>query len=391
MKKFLLIALLIISMIATVGFTSVGASYWEDMKVIYEWDAMEGESEIEIDVSVPDMDIDYQYKVYVNSQSSFDDFGSYSEIKVEDVQGKVDIPVIKMYTDGSDIYINREAVLALLSALNVDDIEIDEEYIMLKNDQGDIDIDFKNVLNDVIEFVDGIDLGVDFNIEKEGNTYTLTLESDELIDLLDAYMIYSIENIDQLPNSLMQGQEIVITEEEKQEALKEYKAFVDQYKDMAKLFIQGSKFSMQSTFREDKYIENSQLNIKIMGMGEVNVNTAATTSRLKKVDFEFPTSVKVITTEELAELIMGKIGIDTGAQAYISLDGSYVKLNQFDFEEGEIPLKVEDGKAYITVEDANKLFGVELEGIEDSFHIRKLDEYGFRVEWNEEGKVIEVY
>ena len=133
MKRLLLITLLIICMLPIVGFASAGASYWQDMKQIYEWNAMESKSEAELNLLIPDMDIDYQFKVYVNSKSSLDDFGSYSEIKIEDVKGNLNIPVIKMYTDGSDIYINKEVVLALLSAIGMaDDVEIKEEYVMLK-------------------------------------------------------------------------------------------------------------------------------------------------------------------------------------------------------------------------------------------------------------------
>ncbi len=392
MKRLLLITLLIICMLPIVGFTSAGASYWEDMKEIYEWNATEGKSEAEINLLIPDMNIDYQFKVYVSSKSSFDDFGSYSEIKVEDIQGLINIPVIKMYTHGSDIYINREAISALLSALNVDGVEIEEEYVMLKSDQDGIDIDFRDLLNDVFEFIDKIDLGVDLNMEKEGNTYTLTVESDELIDLLDAYIRYIIENIDKLPNSLVQGQEIEITEAEKQEALEGYNDFVGQYKDIAKMFIKGSKFYMQCTFEEDKYIENSQLDIKTP-MGSLNMNTVSTTSKLETSDIELPTSVMVITAEELGELIASKIigETDAGLKAVVKLDGTYVKFGESGLEEGQVPLQNIDGRVYIAIEDAEKLLGVELEGLEDSFHIRRLDDYGFRVEWNEENKMIEIY
>ena len=392
MKRVLLITLLVILMLATVGFTSEGASYWEDMKEIYEWSAIEGKSEAELDISIPSMNIDYHYKIDVNSQSNFDDFSSYSKIEIKDVQGELDIPVIEMYTYGSDIYINKEAVLALLAATGAaDDLVIEDEYVVLESGQKDIDIDFRNVLNEMIEFIDKIDLGMDLGMEKEGNTYTLTLESDELLDLLDAYMRYILENIDQLPNSLVQGQEIELTEEEKQQALKEYDAFVDQYKDMAKMFIKGSKFYMEGTFGEDKYTENSRLEIKVMDMGELNMNVASTSSKLEKADFELPTSVMRITAEELAELIMSRIGIDTGAKVYISLDGTYVKFDGSDIEEGRIPLQIIDNLAYITIEDAEKLFDVELEGLADLFHMRELDAFGFRVDWNEESKVIEVY
>lgn len=392
MKKVLFITLLVIMMLATVGFTSEGASYWEDMKEIYEWNAIEGKSEAELDISIPGMDIDYHYKIDVNSQSNFDDFSSYSKMEIKDVQGESDIPVIEMYTYGSDLYINKEAVLVLLAATGVaDELVIEEEYVVLESGQEDVDIDFRNVLNEVIEFIDKMDLGMDLGMEKEGDTYTLTLESDELLDLLDAYMRYIFENIDQLSNSLVQGQEIELTGEEKQQALEEYDAFVDQYKDMAKMFIKGSKFYMEGTFEEDKYIENSRLEIKVMDMGELNMNVASTSSKLEKADFELPTSVMRITAEELVELIMGRIEIDTGAKVYISLDGTYVKFAGSDIEEGRIPLQIIDDLAYITIEDAEKLFDVELEGLADPFHMRELDDFGFRVDWNEESKVIEIY
>lgn len=391
MRKILLVTLLIISMLAMVGFTSVEASYWEEMKELYKWDAMEGESEAELDISIPDMDIDCQYKIYINSQSNLDDFSSYSEIKVEDVQGQLNIPVIEMYTYGSDLYINKEAVLSFLSAIGMTEgVEIEEEYIMLESGQNDIDID-SNMLNDVIELIDKMDLGVDFNMEKEGNTYTLTLESDELIDLLDAYIRYIIGNIDQLPDSLTQGQEIEITEEEKQKALEEYSVFVDEYKDLARSFIKGSKFYMQSTFEEGKYSENSQLDVKTP-MGGLNMNVVSTTFKSETSGFELPTSVMKITAEELEQLIMDKIGGDTsaGLKAIIKLDGTYIKIGP-GLEEGQISLKVEDGKSYITVEDAEKLLGIKLEDIEDPFYVRQLDNYGFRVEWNEETRMIEIY
>lgn len=391
MKRVLIITLLVVSMLAMVGFSPVEATYWEDLKEIYKWDAMEGESEAELNIFFPDMDIDCQYKIYTNSKLSFDDFSSYSEVKVEDLQGQSAIPVIKMYTYGQDLYINKEAVLALLSAINMaDGVEIKEEFIMLENKQNNIEVDFNKMLNDVIELVDKIDFGIDFNMEKEGSTYTLTLEAEELIDIFDAYIRYIIENIDQLPDSLMQGQEIEITEEEKQQALEQYNSFVNQYKDMAKSFTKGSKYYMESTFGKNKYSESSQLDIKTP-MGELNVKTKSTTSRLETSDIELPTSVLKITAEELEQLIADKIGANTDLKVVMELDGTYVKFGETGLEEGQIPLKIEDGISYITIEDAEKLFDVKLENIEDPFHIRQLDNYGFRVDWNEEFRLIEVY
>ncbi len=403
MKRLLLIMLLVVSMLTMVGFTSVEADYWDEIKEIYEWDAMKGESETEFSISIPDMDIDYQYKIYVNSKSNLDDLSSYSEIKIEDLQGQSDIPVIKMYSCNSDFYINTEAVFAFLSAIDMaDGVEIEEEFVLLENNQDDIEIDAKEMLNDIMQLIDEMDLGVDLNMEKEGNTYTLKLESDELVDLLEAYIRYILENIDQLPESLMQGQEIEITEEEKQEMLEEYNNAVNMYKEIVRAFVDGSKFYMQSTFEEGKYSEDSQIKISIQGLPDMdmeipeiklNIKTKSVATGLESSDIELPTSVFKITTEELEQLIMDKIGIGDIPKAVIGLDGSYIIFDELDIEEGQISLKVEEGRAYITIKDAGELFGVELENenIEDPFHIRKLDNYGFNVDWNEESRLIEVY
>ena len=68
MKKTLLIGLLVISMLAMVGFTPVEASYWQTMKEMYEWNGTEGETALEIKLAIPDME--KEYKVQIISKST---------------------------------------------------------------------------------------------------------------------------------------------------------------------------------------------------------------------------------------------------------------------------------------------------------------------------------
>ena len=116
------------------------------------------------------------------------------------------------------------------------------------------------------------------------------------------------------------------------------------------MFIKGSKFYMQCTFEKDKYTEDSQLDIKTP-LGSLNMNTVSTTSKLEAAGFELPTSVMVITTTELGELIASKIvGVtDGGLKAVIGLDGAYVKFSESGLEEGKIPLQIIDDRAYISI------------------------------------------
>lgn len=386
MKKTLLVVLLVISMLTMVGFAPVEASYWEDVKEIYEWKAIEGESEIEFNLAIPDEN--YNYKVNINSKSNLEDFSSYVELKIEDLQGLQSIPTIKMYTHGADLYINKEAILSLLSAIGMgEDIEIEEEYVVIESSQNNVNVN-PNMLNDMVEIIDNMDLGIDLGMEKKGNTYTLTLESDKLIDLLDAYLRYVIENMDQFTN-LMQ-QEIMLTEIEKEEVLEAYNTFVESYKEMAKAFIAGSKYHQESTFGKDEYKQKMELVI-VTPVGQLDMKSASTSVKLTSSNIKLPTSVMRITEQELTELMMGQIVTGgTGLNAVMELDGSYLKFGEFGLEDGKIELKVEDGKSYITAEDVHKLLDVELD-FEGYLHIRELEDYGFNVQWNGENRTIEIY
>lgn len=390
MKKILLVTLLIISMLSIVGFTSAGTSYWDNMKEIYEWDAIEEVSEMDINLSIPGES--HEYKINTNGKSNLKDMSSYLEIKVEDIKGLQSVPTIKMYTSGSDIYINKEVVLSLLSAMGAEgSIDIQEEYIAIESAQNNMDFS-SNMLQDTIGFIDNMDLGIDLDMVQEGNTYTLTLESDELIDLLDAYMGYVINNIDQLPNAM--PEDVTITEAEKQEALKGYNTFVKEYKEMARMFISGSKYYQESIFGEDELKQKVKLDIKTP-MGQLGMNSESVSTRLTSYNVELPKSVMRITSEELEELIMSQITVtevetNVGLKALIGLDGSYQIFGE-DPKIGQIPLKVEDGKAYVTSAEIYELFNMELDNVEGYLHIRKLDDYGFHVDWNEENRTIEVY
>ncbi|NLM04908.1 MAG: hypothetical protein GX214_07805, partial [Clostridiales bacterium] len=56
----------------------------------------------------------------------------------------------------------------------------------------------RDFIYEILAFVENMDLGIDLGMVQEGNTYTLELDSDQMIDLLDAYMRYIITNIDNL-------------------------------------------------------------------------------------------------------------------------------------------------------------------------------------------------
>lgn len=390
MKKTFLIVLLIISMLTMTGFATVEGSYWEAMKSIYEWDALEGEVEIELTVTNPYGESN-KYKVNMYSQTDLKNIIAYMEIKIEGLEELQEIPVIELYTHGTDFYINTEVLSSVLPLMGiVEDLDIEEEYIMLKSSDNNIEIN-SNILQDAIEFIENMDLDIELGMIQEGNTYTLTLDSDQIIDLLDACIKYYLENMDQLFAIHMEP-EMMPTEEELQEILEMYNTFVVPYKEIAKEFIRGSYYHQVSTFEENAYNEEAELIFR-SPMIQFDMEMISTSRRLTKFDMELPESVMVITEEELTYLLIGGL---TGApqmelKAIFDMEGDYIKIVEGDLEEGSIEVMLEEGKLYIEVEDIVKLLDIEIEDREGLVWIRELENYGFYVNWNPANNTIEIY
>ncbi|SES81411.1 hypothetical protein SAMN05660297_00568 [Natronincola peptidivorans] len=390
MKKMLIVMLLVVSMLTMVGFAPAETSYWEDMKAIYEWDGLEGEAEMQLKVVIPP-DVDLHYNVEMYSVSNLKDFVSYMEIVVEDVEGLQEIPTIKLYTVGTDFYINTDAVLPLLSVMGLEEtVDIQEEYILFRNTEAPIDMNSK-MLQDIIQFIEEMDLGIDLGMTKEGNTYTLKLDSDKMIDLLEAYMLYVITNIDKLPAELMPAEMPELTEEDLQEVLELYDTFIAPNIPMAKAFITGSYYQQVTTFEEDAVTEETELAL-ITPMAQIQVEGLTVSRKLTTTDIQLPESVLVFTQEDLEAFIMSQFAVETqvGFKAIVDLEGSYVKPAEGTFEQGTVQLKVEDGRSFIAVADASQLLDIQLEG-EGFIPVKDLEDYGFYVIWNSDIDAIEIY
>lgn len=397
MKKRCFILLLIISMLTSLVFASADSGYWDDMKSIYEWDGTEGRSEVEITLDLPD-EFNGHYRVTTFSRGDLQDFSSYMEIEIEDLKEDLDLPRIELYTKGSDFYINREPILALLEVMDLDlDEEIKEEYILFKNETNPVEIN-SNLINEILSFVENMDLGMEVGLVKEGRTYILELDADKMIDLFDAYMRYVLTNIDQLPGELMPV-EIEITEEERAEALKEYDENVASFKDMAKEMLKGSYYKSKTTIEDDRFDSDTEIFIT-SPMVEIKITSLADSKKLDSPQITYPKSVRTVTEKELQEFILAAMGLDEDLanmemidgelKALIELDGSYMKFQGLDLEEGDLDLQLIDGRSYLPLEEVNSLLKTEFEG-EDLFALKDLEDQGYKIVWEKTFGTISIY
>ena len=399
MKRVLLALVLVLAMfsttIASAAPETPAGEYWEDLKAMYdEWTAMEGTSDMKITVTLPEEE-PMVFDVNIKSIGNMEDMSASMEMTITTEDPELQIPAIHMMTVGSDIYLNTEIVKFFADKMEMGDmVQIEEEYVMLQGGEGVPEVN-KQYLMDILEYVEEIDFDFEFDMTKEGNTYTLNIDSDQLIDLFDAYMLFSLENSAQLMELSGQEMEMELTEEEIQEALAMYDEVFAPMLETAREAIKGSYYNQVTTITDEAYDEEAELYVTTP-MGEILVEMVSTTDRLDEYTMELPESVKVYTQEDLTNILIGSMGLpQEGGNLAAMLDvdqDMYMIITETEVIEGEVDITLtQEGLSYMSVKDAVEIFGIQMEPSDELMHIRELDNHGYDIKWNEQLRMIEVY
>lgn len=381
MKKIALVMSLVMMIFTFSGFTTAEKAYLEETKKLYDWEAIESQQDISFELTVPGQ-IAVSYDMDISSEASMEDFTTYIEIDTQAKGLSPKIPAIKMYTKGADLYINTSAFVAFakMAGIESDKLAFTEEYVMLKSEQ-QVEVD-QNMIKELYSFMEQLDPGVDTGLVQDGNKFTVEMDSDKMVDLLDAYILAVIENIDKLPEAFMQGQPTV-SESDKQEALEMYTAFVAPYKQIIKDSIKGSTYSEVTVFEEDKYTQSASFDLKTP-QGDAKLQMDSVSNRKDEADITLPTSVKVLTQSEFNALVM------PSKTASVKLDGSYVMYDANGMSSGTIGIKNINGETYLKTADLSTAFSAILETNDEFVRTTMLGTYGFQVEWNAADRTIDI-
>lgn len=399
MKRVIVALVLVLAMFSTTVASAApetpAGEYWADLKAMYdEWTAMEGESDMKITITVPEEE-PMVFDVNITSIGNMEDMSTSVEILVTTEDPELQIPAIHMMTVGSDIYLNTEIIKFFAEKMEMGDmVQIEEDYVMLKGGEGVPEVN-KQYLMDILEFVEGMEFDFEFDMTKEGNTYTLNIDSDQLIDLFDAYMLFSLENSAQLMELSGQEMEIELTEEEIQEALAMYEEVFAPMLETAREAIKGSYYRQVTTITDEEYDEEAELYVTTP-MGEILVEMVSFTERLDDYSLELPESVKVYTQEDLTNILIGSMGLpQEGGNLAAMLDvdqDMYMIITETEVIEGEVEITLtQEGLSYMSIKDAVEIFGIDMEPTDELMHIRELDNHGYDIKWNQQLRMIEVY
>lgn len=398
MKHIVALVLIVMMVPMVMGFMSVELAYLNDLKEVGNWDIIEGEVDVAVKANTSD-GVDSMYKAHVYAKLDKKELRAYAEIDVEgaDFQEVVAFPTVKLYVDKYNVYVNKDFVEFTLNESGYDGkLAFEEDFLMVDvREFGDIWKEYdeyknKEIMGDIKEFLGKIGTDIDLGMVKEGNTYKLDMDSDKIIDTLEVIVRAVIMNIDKLPESIAGELDFSITEEERLALLEMYDMFMQQYKDEAKQYIKGSKYSIRSKIEDTKYDGIIEVVVKVP-TEELDISVKTSIEKRERLDIQFPVSVRVVTSEELESIWdLSRIGYERELHTVMGLDGSYTRFNE-GMGQGRINVGVIDGQAYMRVRDANELFGVNLGNTDRSIHIRELDNYGYDVYWNETERLIEIY
>lgn len=358
-----ILALVLAVMLLSVGVVSAeptpAQSYWEQLKTIYEeWTAMDGETTMDITFSMPG-EAPKTFHVHMTSASDMEDFVTRSVVHITSDDLDREIPTIEMYTEGANIYLNKEIVLFFAEMAGMTgSFTLEEDFVKLENSEVEFSFD-SNFLMQVLEFIEGMDVDFEINMTLEDGAYVLSLTSDEMIDLFNAYMIHVMTNMNQLAAITGQSAAMELTEEEKAEALTFYQEMIGPMLEEARSAIAGSFFTSRTVFEENAFTETSEL-VFLSPFFSATITSESTANKLEATDIQLPTSVKVFTSDDLANMMManmGGTGTGAGQVAFAVNQTAYTVDGQAKMM--EVAPFIHEGRLMVPVRYLDDLFGMQ--------------------------------
>lgn len=409
MKKVWSLLIVCLMMFSMMAFSPQEQAYIKDVKGLLDWRGSESAGSINLSIKAPDgkaMNFDIRY----TGKNDMHRIRSYMKMDIKMSGNMENLPAIpgtiQMYTQGSDLYVDRNSFKTLVKAVSQNDPSVNEEFVKIQSD-AQVNVD-KQIVREMMDFIYTMDLGVDTGLVKKGNQYTLMMDSDKMVDLLNAYIKYVLTNMDKFPKGLILTQQMpAMTAEEKEKILKEYDTTASKMIEELKKSIKGSSYTSKVTMGDEKVDSEGKLVLNIQG-AQIVVTMNGYSQRTDDVDVVLPKMVKTFTSGEFSELMMPKmipvkaeevkqavpeeepkkeekpekeeVPATQGSYLSIKIDGTYKTYPENS--EGSIRVKNENARLFFHVEDLNKLLDGKITSSQEYIAARDLAQFDIKIKWN---------
>ena len=301
---------LIMTAALTVG-TMAGCSqatlnYSKELSNTAKWEATTSnlEGKVNVDADGVKEEVTFTATSYTTKDQA------YIDMKFNNTSGKIKIPELKMYTDGTTSYINKsfyEGIYAIGGqAESAGLASIKEEYIAIDSAASGVDVNqFKTLatqpdaLAEVGKLVFGENSNLDLPFVQNGREYTINLDANQTVDLAANAIKAGTNNLENLNKTFKLGL--------KAEDITEIKTAVnstsfDAGLTEAKTALAGSTITSKDVFTDTNYTSDCNINLQIKDFGKISIAVKGTSTKSEVKAITLPTSKIKLTVEEFAKI-----------------------------------------------------------------------------------------
>jgi len=308
MKKtlaFIMTAALTVGTMA--GCSQATLNYSKELSNTTKWEATTSniEGTVNVDVSGVKEEISIVATGYTANNQS------YVDMKFSDPSGKLNIPELKAYSDGTTSYINKsfyEGIYTLTGETAPAGLtSIQQEYIAIDEGTSGIDVNQIKALTSkpdamiqLGKLVFGENNDLDLPFVQNGREYTLKLDSNQTVDLAAKAIKAASNNLDNLNTTFKLGL--------KAENIAEIKKAVndesfDKGLNEAKTALAGTTITSKEVFTDTTYNADFNMNLQVKDLGKISLVMKSTSTKSEVKAITLPTSKIKLTTEEFNKLL----------------------------------------------------------------------------------------
>ena len=194
----------------------VSKSYFDDMKSISTWSKDDSKVDLNLKLDLTALGDAYKefstnYNLKLNSTMDTDaNIGKLNAKFASSVTDSLGIPEVTLFFDKNDLYVNKD-VFNLFMYSSGYNKTTNKDFVKMSFDKAfanamGVDTDFykeileqnasKEISEKMYNYLSKIDLGIDFGLVKNGNTYKINWNSDKIVDVTNAYVKFIFKNPD---------------------------------------------------------------------------------------------------------------------------------------------------------------------------------------------------
>lgn len=307
-----------VMLMGLVGCSSEGMTLLSEMRKVSTWEAYDESGTVRCTVEAMGVKANLvaEYEAYSRAtdlkQKTSMQFKEFKVIDHDAAEINLKVSPVKVYMDGMKFYISTSYITELCGFMGLDAssfMDTTKEYVAL--DMTDMvvasGIDFTNMDALIAQSYSMYENSkVEIPITKEGNTYTVAMNADQMLDAFVTFCNESAEN----SLTIEQYKAMGLTEEQIKEVIASSKEVYAEMKEGLRPYIQGSTAEITYAFEENYYTMTTNLDFKITIEDEVvrmNIELTDEVRNSTAKEVEFPTNVKVYSMTEIMEELMSNM------------------------------------------------------------------------------------